>query len=154
MAPLTMYCMQWFRVAPLHIVRCIYVAYMCCSVLQCVAVCCSVLQCVAVCCSVLQCVAVCMIVHCIYCMCEQYVQCTICNGCAMYCICSVSCTVCFGVVYARTSVCMTWLMTHTCASSRNVPTATYCNTPQHPAMHSNISIYRALYAMAPCVGYG
>ena len=28
--------------------------YMCCSVLQCVAVCCSVLQCVAVCCSVLQ----------------------------------------------------------------------------------------------------
>ena len=33
--------------------------YMCCSVLQCVAVCCSVLQCVAVCCSVLQCVAVC-----------------------------------------------------------------------------------------------
>ena len=29
-------------------------AYLCCSVLQCVAVCCSVLQCVAVCCSVLQ----------------------------------------------------------------------------------------------------
>jgi len=34
--------------------------YVCCSVLQCVAVCCSVLQCVAVCCSVLQCVAVCI----------------------------------------------------------------------------------------------
>ena len=32
--------------------------YVCCSVLQCVAVCCSVLQCVAVCCSVWQCVAV------------------------------------------------------------------------------------------------
>ena len=32
------------------------VCYVCCSVLQCVAVCCSVLQCVAVCCSVLQCV--------------------------------------------------------------------------------------------------
>ena len=32
--------------------------YVCCSVLQCVAVCCSVLQCVAVFCSVLQCVAV------------------------------------------------------------------------------------------------
>jgi len=31
--------------------------YLCCSVLQCVAVCCSVLQCVAVCCSALQCVA-------------------------------------------------------------------------------------------------
>jgi len=31
--------------------------WVCCSVLQCVAVCCSVLQCVAVCCSVLQCVA-------------------------------------------------------------------------------------------------
>jgi len=30
--------------------------YVCCSVLQCVAVCCSVLQCVAVCCSALQCI--------------------------------------------------------------------------------------------------
>ena len=37
-------------------------SFVCCSVLQCVAVCCSVLQCVAVCCSVLQCVAVCCIV--------------------------------------------------------------------------------------------
>ena len=36
--------------------------WMCCSMLQYVAVCCSVLQCVAVCCSVLQCVAVCCIV--------------------------------------------------------------------------------------------
>jgi len=36
-----------------------YIRYVCCSVLQCVAVCCSVLQHVAVCCSVLQCVAVC-----------------------------------------------------------------------------------------------
>ena len=33
--------------------------YVCCSVLQCVAVCCSVLQRVAACCSVLQCVAAC-----------------------------------------------------------------------------------------------
>ena len=33
--------------------------YVCCSVLQCVAVCCSVLQCVVLCCSELQCVAVC-----------------------------------------------------------------------------------------------
>jgi len=31
--------------------------YVCCSVLQCVAVCCNVLQCVAVCCSVLHCVS-------------------------------------------------------------------------------------------------
>jgi len=42
-------------------------AYMCCSVLQCVAVrvavCCSVLQCVAVCCSVLQCVLQCVAVR-------------------------------------------------------------------------------------------
>jgi len=40
--------------------------FVCCSVLQCVAVCCSVLQCGAVCCSVLRCVAetlVCMRVH-------------------------------------------------------------------------------------------
>jgi len=34
--------------------RCVCVACMCCSVLQCVAVCCSVLQCVAVCCIMLQ----------------------------------------------------------------------------------------------------
>jgi len=33
--------------------------YVCCSVLQCVAVWCSVVQCVAECCRVLQCVAVC-----------------------------------------------------------------------------------------------
>ena len=33
--------------------------YMCCSVLQCVAVCCNVLQCVAVRCNAFQCVAVC-----------------------------------------------------------------------------------------------
>ena len=37
----------------------IAIHYVCCGVLQCVAVCCSVLQCVAVYCSVLQCVAVC-----------------------------------------------------------------------------------------------
>ena len=34
------------------------VIFMCCSVLQCVAVCCSVLHCTAVCSTVLQCVAV------------------------------------------------------------------------------------------------
>ena len=39
--------------------RVFWTDWLCCSVLQCVAVCCSVLQCVAVCCSVLQCAAVC-----------------------------------------------------------------------------------------------
>jgi len=46
-----------------NVLWCLYIADMCCSALQCVAVRCSVLQCVAVCCSALQCVAVALLCY-------------------------------------------------------------------------------------------
>jgi len=46
--------LQWISKRTIRIVHERTGKYVCCSVLQCVAVCCSALQCVAVCCSVLQ----------------------------------------------------------------------------------------------------